>query len=96
MYYLPKLSEIQTNKEFKAELIYYFKIFIPIVIVILIVVYLLKHLIITIALTKEFYTIEDIVVWQLIGDFFKIMTLAFGYQLVIKMMIKKYIFVKYF
>jgi PST family polysaccharide transporter len=94
LYYLPKLSEIQSNKEFKAELIYYFKTFVPIVLLVLFLVYLFKNLIISIALTKEFNLVNDLMIWQILGDFFKIMALAFGYQILVKMMVKKYFIIE--
>lgn len=96
MYYLPKLSQLRTENEFKNEIIYYFKAFIPIVFIVLLSVFFLKDLIITIALTDEFSSIKGIIIWQLIGDFFKVMSLAFGFQLVIKTKLFKYIIVEIF
>lgn len=92
MYYMPKLASIDTEKEFVVELKAYFKTFVPLFLLMLIVIYLGKEIIISIAFTKEFSPINDLLIWQLLGDFFRIMTLAFGYQIVVKTMMKRYIF----
>ncbi|WP_333600996.1 O-antigen translocase [Flavobacterium sp.] len=90
LYYMPKLASIHTEHEFKAELKSYFKIFVPLFSVMLIVIYLAKGLILKIAFTAEFSSINKLLVWQLLGDFFRIMTLAFGFQVVVKTMMKRY------
>jgi PST family polysaccharide transporter len=53
-------------------------------------VFLFKGIIIDLAFTTEFSKIKDVLIWQLLGDLLRIMTLAFGYQIVAKAMIKKY------
>jgi PST family polysaccharide transporter len=90
LYYMPKLSGLQTDNEFKKELWFYFKTLVPLSVVSLGGIYLFRNLAIDLAFTKEFFAIKDILIWQLIGDFFKIMALAFGYQIVVKTMIKAY------
>ena len=94
LYYLPKLSSITTDKEFKQELTYYFKILVPIFIGVLLLVYLFKKIIISIALTVEFQPVSDLLFWQLIGDLFRVMTLAFGFQILVKAMVLKYIIIE--
>lgn len=90
LYYMPKLASIHTDSEFKEELKNYFKIFVPLFLVMIVVVFILKDVIINIAFTKEFIQIKEILIWQLLGDFFRIMTLAFGFQIVVKTMMKRY------
>jgi PST family polysaccharide transporter len=53
-------------------------------------------LIIQIALTHEFQEVKTLLFWQLAGDFFKLLTLAFGYQILVKTMMKKYFTVELF
>lgn len=91
LYYMPKLASIHTESEFKMELKSYFKIFVPLFLLMLIVIYLAKGIILDIAFTKEFSSMESLLIWQLAGDFIKILTLAFGYQIVVKTMMKRYI-----
>ena len=90
LYYMPKLASLKTDDEFKDELKSYFKIFVPLFVIMLVMVFLLKGLIIDLAFTAEFSRIKGVLIWQLSGDLLRIMTLAFGYQIVAKAMIKKY------
>jgi len=90
LYYMPKLASLQTDEEFKKELLSYFKIFVPLFMIMLILVFLLKGIIIDFAFSAEFSRIKGVLIWQLAGDLLRIMTLAFGYQIVVKAMIKKY------
>ena len=90
LYYMPKLASINTEKEFKAELKSYFKIFVPLFLLMLIVIYFAKSIILNVAFTHEFSGINELLIWQLAGDFIKIITLAFGFQIVVKTMMKRY------
>jgi PST family polysaccharide transporter len=49
-----------------------------------------KSIIINVAFTREFSGINELLIWQLAGDFIKIITLAFGFQIVVKTMMKRY------
>ncbi|MNQ76357.1 Lipid III flippase [compost metagenome] len=91
LYYVPKLASLKTDAEFKVELKFYFKIFAPLFAIVLVVVFLCKGIILNIAFTKEFLKIQEVLIWQLLGDLLKIMTLAFGYQILVKARIKEYI-----
>lgn len=90
LYYMPKLSSIHTEKEFKTELKSYFKIFVPLFLLMLVVIYFAKSFIVKVAFTPEFSSINELLIWQLAGDFIKIITLAFGFQIVVKTMMKRY------
>jgi O-antigen/teichoic acid export membrane protein len=94
LYYMPKLASLKTDDEFKKELISYFKIFVPLFVIMLIMVFLLKGIIIDLAFTAQFSRIKGVLIWQLSGDLLRIMTLAFGYQIVAKAMIKKYFIIE--
>lgn len=91
LYYVPKLASLKTDEEFKVELKFFFKIFVPLFAIVLVVVFLFKGIILNIAFTKEFLKIQEVLIWQLLGDLLKIMTLAFGYQILVKARIKEYI-----
>jgi len=90
LYYMPKLASLTTDVAFKMELKSYFKVFVPLFLTALVVVYLLKGFILNIAFTAAFSKVNEVLIWQLLGDFLRIMTLAFGYQIVVKARIKKY------
>lgn len=89
-YYIPKLASLKTENEFKVELITYFKTFIPLFSAMLMAIFLFKDFIIDLVLTKEFIKIKEVLIWQLLGDLFKLMTLAFGYQILVKAKVKEY------
>jgi PST family polysaccharide transporter len=90
LYYMPKLASIHTESEFKAELKSYFKVFVPLFLAMLVVIYIAKGIILQMAFTTAFYSIKELLIWQLAGDFVKILTLAFGFQIVVKTMMKRY------
>lgn len=90
LYYMPKLASIHTEAEFKSELKSYFKLFVPLFFLMLVLVYFSKSLLLQLAFTPEFRVIENILIWQLAGDFIKILTLAFGFQILVKTMMKRY------
>jgi O-antigen/teichoic acid export membrane protein len=94
LYYMPKLASLKTDDEFKQELMSYFKIFVPLFVIMLVVVFLLKEVIVDLAFTAQFSRINGVLIWQLSGDLLRIMTLAFGYQIVAKAMIKKYFIIE--
>jgi len=94
LYYMPKLASIHTESEFKTELKSYFKVFVPLFLVMLIVIYIGKGIILKLAFTPEFSKVESVLIWQLFGDFFRIMTLAFGFQILVKTMMKRYFLVE--
>ncbi len=90
LYYMPKLASINTEKEFKTELKSYFKVFVPLFLLMLVAIYFVKSIILKVAFTPEFSSINTILIWQLAGDFIKIITLSFGFQIVVKTMMKRY------
>ncbi|MFX4153518.1 O-antigen translocase [Aliarcobacter butzleri] len=96
VYYLPKLSEIQDNRELKKEILYGYKIILPIVIVVSLIIFLLKEYIIVIAFSDKFKPMMELFAWQLIGDIFKIASFVVAYYFVAKSKIQQYIFVQIF
>ena len=94
MYYLPKLSALNTDDEFKKELGYYFKTLVPLFILVLFSVFVAKNWIIDYVLASKFQMVKSLLIWQLLGDLFKIMTLAFGYQILVKAMVNKYLIIE--
>ncbi len=94
MYYMPKLASLQTDSEFKTELKSYFKTLVPLFLLMLIVIFICKGIIVKIAFTNEFESVNELLIWQLLGDFFRIMTLAFGFQILVKTMMKRYFIIE--
>ena len=93
-YYIPKLSSIHTDSEFKIELKNYYKTILPLFFIVFLLFFLFDSTLIKIALTDEFQEVKSLLYWQLLGDFMKLLTLAFGYQILIKTMMTKYFIVE--
>lgn len=91
VYYLPKLSEIQDNTELKKEIFHGYKIIMPIVLVMSLVIFLLKEYVILIAFSEDFMPMMELFAWQLIGDVIKIASWLLGYITLAKAMTKTYI-----
>lgn len=91
VYYLPKLAEITDNTILRKEIFKTYKIITPLIFITLVMIYLLKDIVINILFTKEFYPMKELFLWQLIGDFFKIMSWLLAFVMVAKSMIKMYI-----
>lgn len=91
VYYLPKLSEIQDKTELKKEIFDGYKIIMPIVLVMSLVIFLLKEYVILIAFSDKFMPMMELFAWQLIGDVIKIASWLLGYITLAKAMTKTYI-----
>ncbi len=96
VYYLPKLSSIQDKVELRAELLYGYKIIMPIVIVMALGIYLFRDYIIQIFFTDKFSPMAELFLYQLIGDVIKIAAWLLGYIMVAKAMTKLFIFSEIF
>jgi len=90
LYYMPRLAELKTDSEFINELKNYFKTLVPLFLILVAGIFVFKDFIVNIALTKEFSEVKEIIIWQLLGDLLKVMSLAFGYQILVKTMMKRY------
>ncbi len=92
VYYLPRLSEIQDNGELKKEVFNGYKIIMPIVIVVSILIFLLKEYIVLIAFSDKFMPMMELFAWQLIGDVIKIASWLLAYLMLVKAMTKVFIY----
>ncbi|MEO9021702.1 MAG: O-antigen translocase [Ginsengibacter sp.] len=91
VYYMPRLSEIQSKTELRNEIVKGYKIILPIVGVIAFMIWSLKGFIIHILFTPEFLPMKPLFTYQLLGDFFKIGSWLLGYLMIAKVMVKKFI-----
>ena len=92
VYYLPRLSEIQDNKELRKEIFGGYKIILPIVILASLIIFLLKEYVILIAFSKDFMPMMELFAWQLIGDVIKIASWLLAYLMLAKAMTKVFIY----
>ena len=92
IYYLPRLSEITNKVELRKELLYGYKIIMPIVVIMSASIFFFKDLIIWLLFTEAFAPMKELFLWQLIGNVIKIFSFLLGYLTIAKAMIKTYIF----
>jgi O-antigen/teichoic acid export membrane protein len=90
-YYLPKLSSLKTNSELRKEIFSGYKIVLPVVFIGCLAVYFFRFFIIGLLYTPDFYAMENLFLWQLVGDFFKIASWILAYLMLAKAMTKIYI-----
>lgn len=96
VYYLPRLSEIKDDLKLKKEIFDGYKLIIPILTVILLVVYFMKDFAILILYSEEFLVMRDLFLFQLIGDFFKIASWLISFNMLVKEMTKHVIITELF
>jgi PST family polysaccharide transporter len=94
LYYMPKLASLETDSDFRIELKSYFKIFVPLFFLMLVIILLFKDFLLNMVFTKDFIQVKEVLIWQLLGDLFRVMTLAFGYQIVVKSRMKDYFIIE--
>ena len=92
LYLLPKLSQNKTDEGFKKLVLQFYKTILPFVILGFIIMYFLRYWIVRITLTQEFLPTQDLFLWQLVGDFFKVLSFAIAYQMQAKKMLLWYLF----
>ncbi|MBS7255453.1 O-antigen translocase [Flavobacterium branchiicola] len=90
-YYLPKLSSLKNDKDIRAEMFYGYKIIMPTVFIGCAVIYLCRFLVIKILYTGSFFDMQELFLFQLIGDFFKIAAWLIAYLMLAKAMTKLFI-----
>ncbi len=96
LYLLPRFAEINDTKEFKKEVISFYKTIIPFLAGGLILIYLLKHYIVIGIFSEEFEPVEDLFLFQILGDFIKILSIVIAYQFLAKKMFWHYILTEAF
>lgn len=96
VYFFPKLSSSNTDKETNAVFKSYYTTIIPVFAFGLLMIYFLKHFIILLLFNDDFLPMEKLFSWQLLGDFFKACSLILGYEFFAKKMTKQFIVAELF
>lgn len=91
VYFLPKLSELSSKEDLKKEIIQGYKVILPIVGVMALVIFLCRALIIKVVFTQSFLPLKELFLFQMIGDFFKIGSWLLGYLLVARAKLREII-----
>lgn len=96
LYILPRFSEIDDIKEFRKEVFSFYKTVIPVLAIGLVIIYFLKPYIVTLIFSEDFKPVEDLFLWQLLGDFIKVLSMVIAYQFLAKKMFWHYILTEAF
>lgn len=96
LYILPRFNEIDSKEEFRKEIISLYKSIAPIFGLGLLVIYLLRPFIVLIVFSEEFKPVEDLFLWQLLGDFIKVLSIVIAYQFIAKKMFTHFIIIEIF
>ena len=91
LYFYPKLSKTEMFSEYKAIIAEYYRKFIPIVFLGLLLCFVLQKVVILLIYTEDFLILRDYFYLQLIADFVKSLSLIFGYLLIAKKKIWQFI-----
>ncbi len=91
VYYMPRLSELNQNKEIRVEIFNGYKLILPIVAVLSFLIWLSRDLIIHLLFTPSFLPMRPLFAFQLLGDFFKIGSWLFAYLMLAKALTKTFI-----
>lgn len=91
LYFYPKLSKTEIFSEYKAIIAEYYRKFIPIVFLGLLLCFVLQKIVILLIYTEDFLILRDYFYLQLIADFVKSLSLIFGYLLIAKKKIWQFI-----
>ncbi|TMI70504.1 MAG: O-antigen translocase [Bacteroidetes bacterium] len=94
VYYLPKLSTLKTNSQIRAEVMSVYKLLIPFLLVISLLMIAFRYYIVMILFADGFQGVQQFFPIQLLGDILKMSTWVLGYILVAKAMTKTYIIVE--
>lgn len=90
-YYLPRLSEIKNITELKKEIINGYKVLLPLVLILGLLIYICRDLIISLLFSSSFLDMKPLFIWQIIGDIFKISSWILAYIMIAKAMTITYI-----
>jgi PST family polysaccharide transporter len=92
MYYLPKLSSIQVATAFRAELRSAYRIILPVVVAMAIVLYVLREWVLLLLFTPEFTSASHLFLPQLVGDVIKIAAFLQSYIMIAKALTRAFLF----
>ncbi|WP_180105004.1 O-antigen translocase [Acinetobacter sp. YH12108] len=91
VYYLPRLSELNAIDEIKKEVYLGYKFIFPLAVVGGICVFILRDWIIKLLFSPSFAPMQDLFLWQMMGDALKIGSWILAYLMLSKAMTKLYI-----
>ena len=91
VYYMPKLSSLHTKDEIRREIWSGYKIIIPFILAVFLVVYWLRDPIVLTLYSDEFMSTVSLFLPMLLGDFFKMVSWLVAFIMLAKAMIRMFI-----
>jgi len=95
VYYLPRLTELNTRKELRREVFSVYKLVIPLLLIFSVILFTGRDIIINVLFTHEFAEMRNLFTYQVLGDFFKLSSWVLAYMLIAKSMTKTYILMEF-
>lgn len=96
LYIVPRFSEIETKTEFRKEVFGFYKSVMPMFGLALVLLYILKPYVVLLIFDRNFQPVEDLFLWQLLGDFVKVLSIVIAYQFLAKKMFAHFIIIEVF
>jgi len=87
---------IDTKTAFKAEVKNFYQTFLPYVMMGMTVIYLLKPYIVRLVFSSSFQPVEDLFLWQLLGDLVKVLSTVIAFHFLAKKMFWHFIIIEVF
>jgi len=91
LYYLPRLSELQSVEEIRREILQGYKVILPVAAMCGFAIYFMRNYIIKFLFSLEFMPMEVLFAWQLLGDTLKIGSWILAYIMLGKAMVKLFV-----
>jgi PST family polysaccharide transporter len=91
VYYLPRLAEIRTAPELKAEIFKVYRLVLPVITVGAVTIFMLRDFIIHTLFTSDFMPMRELFPWQLAGDVIKIGSWILSYIMLGRAMVKLFV-----
>ena len=91
VYYLPKLSELKTANEVRAEIIQGYKLIFPVALLAAGTIYVLRDFVVAVLFTSDFYPVRNFFAGQVVGDSLKIFSWIMAYVMLSRAMVKVFI-----
>lgn len=96
LYFLPRFSEIESKAEFRKEVFNFYRTVVPYFAGALVLIYLLRSIIVPLVFSHEFAPTENLFLWQLMGDFVKVLSVVIAYQFLAKRMFWHFVIIEVF
>lgn len=91
VYYLPKLSELRTNAEVRTEIFRAYKVVLPVVAFLALLMWVFRYYVVVILFSNEFLPMQELFAFQLMGDVVKIASWLLGFVMWARAMARTYI-----